>query len=78
LNNAATTTTATTNTVADGVSVTFRVEDLNGVTWFYINGSAPSTQVNFTFDTGDTIIPFLFFLHSADVAGAVNVSRWEC
>lgn len=78
LNNAATSTTAITNTVADGVSVTLRVEVRSGVTWFYINGAAPSTQVNFTFDTGDVIMPFIFFLHSTDVAGIVNVSQWEC
>lgn len=78
LNNAATSTTATTNTVADGVTFTLRVEVRSGVTWFYINDEAPSTQVNFTFDTGDVIMPFIFFLHSSDLAGAVNISRWEC
>lgn len=78
LNNAATTTVATTNTLTDATEFTMRVEIINGVTAFYLNGAAPSTQVNFTFDTGDVVMPFLFMLNSSDLCDSIYLTKWEC
>lgn len=77
LNNAATTSTSTGVTTTDGATVTLRVEvDKNGRCRWFVNGTE-STAASFTFDSGDVVVPFLFFLNSADLAGAVNLKTWK-
>lgn len=79
LNNAATVAVDTTNTWADAAEKTLKVlVSAAGVCTAQINGAAPSTTTTFTFDNGENVVPFLAFLHSADVAGAVELSAWEC
>lgn len=79
LNNAATTTTDTTDNFADGETHELYVEvSAAGVVTYEINGAAPTATAAFTFDSTDVVVPFLFFLHASDVAGAVEVVEWEC
>jgi len=77
LNNAATSSTATSSTVADAGSVTLRLEvGLNGKVKFLVDGSEVSDAV-FTFDADEVVIPFFYFLHASDVAGDVILQEWE-
>ena len=78
LNNAATDTTDTTDTVADGVTVELKVRvSKTGAVKFFIDGAAPTVTTAFTFDSGDVVIPFFFFLNDTDVAGAVIFQELE-
>jgi hypothetical protein len=77
--NAATTSTDTTDNWADGASKTLEVYvSAAGVVTYKIDGVAPTTTAAFTFDNGDTVVPFFYFLHAADVAGSVLLESWEC
>jgi hypothetical protein len=79
LNNAATVTTNLGLTAwADGGthSLEVRVSDRRAVT-FWVNGKRCETAPAFSFDAGEQVIPFLFFLHSSDLAGLVEVCEWE-
>ncbi len=79
LNGGATTSTDTTDTWADAAEKTLKVlVSAAGVVTYQINGAAPTVTAAFTFDTGDTVVPFIYFLHAADVAGAVELSEWTC
>lgn len=79
LNNGATTTTDTTNNWADGETHDLKViVSSAGVVTYKIDGAAPTTTAAFTFDNGEVVVPFMFFLHAADVAGAVELIEWEC
>lgn len=79
LNNAATTTTDTTDNWADGETHTLQVNvSAAGVVTYKLDGAAPTTVAAFTFDSADTVVPFMFFLHASDVAGAVELIEWEC
>ena len=77
LNNAATTTTDTTDTLADGVARYFRVDVSAAGVVTYKHGAtiaalaAPSTTAAFTFDSADVVVPFVHFLNGSDVAGNV-------
>jgi predicted RecA/RadA family phage recombinase len=78
LNNASTTSTDTTNTWADAATKTLEVYvSAAGVVTYKIDGAAPSTTAAFTFDTGEVVIPFFYFLNDTDLAGAVNLISWE-
>jgi len=78
LNGAATTSTSTTDTVADGATVVLEVYvSAAGVVTYKIDGAAPTVTAAFTFDTGEVVIPFLYLLNATDVAGVVSVARWE-
>lgn len=79
LNNGATDTTDTTDDFADGEEHTLTViVRSDGAVDFEIDGAVPSTTASFTFDDGEVVVPFLYFLHASDVAGAVAISKWEC
>ena len=79
LNNAASTLTDTTDNAADATSVTFKVSvSAAGVVTYQINGAAPTTTAAFTFDTGEVLIPSIFFLHGTDVAGSVQLETYDC
>lgn len=80
LNNAATTTTDTTLTDwADAATHTLevRVDNTGAVTYLY-DDAEPTVVAAFTFDSGDTVIPFLHILQSADLSGAVTILEFEC
>lgn len=78
LNNAATTTTDTTNTWVDGASHTLEVYVAKtGAVTYKIDGVAPTVTAAFTFDSGDTVMAFFYFLQATTLPGKVNISRWE-
>ena len=69
LNNAADTTTDTTDNWADGETHTLKVlVSAAGVVTYQIDGVAPTATAAFTFDTGDVVTPFFRLLHDSDVA----------
>jgi hypothetical protein len=79
LNNAATTTTNLGLTVwADGETheLEVRISPLRVAT-FYVDGVLAGTAPSFTFDADEILQPFIFFLHSSDLAGLVEVIEWE-
>lgn len=77
--NAATTTTDTTNNWADTETHTLEVRvSAAGVVTYLIDGVAPVTVAAHTIDSGDTVIPFLFFLHATTAPGVVELIEWEC
>lgn len=79
LNNAATVTTDTTNNWADTETHTLKVKvDGAGAVTYEIDGVAPLVTAAFTFDSGEVVVPFLFFLHATDLAGTVEIIEWEC
>lgn len=79
LNGGATTTTDTTDDWADGETHELRVDvSAAGVVTYQIDGAAPTTTAAFTFDDAEVVVPFFYFLHASDVAGAVELIEWEC
>lgn len=75
LNNAATTTTDTTDNWADGETHELKVRvSKEGWVTYFIDGAAPTATAGFQFDSGDVVVPFFFLLNSSDVAGAV---QWQ-
>ena len=78
LNDGATTTTDTTDNVADNGTLTGKVlVSAAGVVTYTIGGSAPTSTAAFTFDDAEVVIPFAYFLEDTDIAGAVELSLWE-
>ena len=78
LNNGTTTSTSSTDTLADGTAVEFLVKaSATGVVTFAVNGVAPSTTQAFTFDDGDIVVPFIHFLNTTDVGGEFKLRRAE-
>lgn len=79
LNNAATTSTDTTNDWADTETHTLEiyVDKARKVT-YKIDGVAPTVVAAFTIDDGDVMVPFFFLLNDTDLVGAVNIKSWEC
>jgi len=80
LNGAATTTTDTTDNWADTETHTLCVKvSATGVVTYEIDDAAPTTVAAFSFDSGEEVVPFFFFLNAAaPVAGAVVFSLFEC
>lgn len=69
----------TTDAWADGESHTLRVDvSAAGVVTYLIDGAAPSTTQALTFDTGDTVIPFIHMLHGAATPGAIHLQELAC
>lgn len=78
LNNAATTTTDTTQTVADAGTVTLTVKvNTDRTVTYEIDGAAPTVTAAFTFDSGEVVVPFFYFLHAADVCETIFLQKWE-
>lgn len=76
---------SSTATWADAATKTLRVEVLqNGKVRFILNGAMLGNQTSgltgqaFTFDAGDTVLPYLFFLNSADLTDSVMLQEFEC
>lgn len=78
-NNAATVSTDTTQNWADGETHELEVlVGADGAVTYKIDGQAPTVTAAYTFTSGIYVIPYIFFLHSTDVAGAVNFLTYEC
>jgi hypothetical protein len=78
LNNAATVTTDTTNNWLDTETHTLEVYVAKtGAVTYKIDGAAPVTVAAFTFDAGDTVMAFFYFLQATTSPGKVHISRWE-
>lgn len=66
LNGGATTSTDTTSNFADGETHTLKVNVAkSGAVTYEIDGQAPSTTAAFSFDIGEVVTPFGYFLHAA-------------
>ena len=79
LNDAGDASNDTTDNWADTSAVELGVfVDITGAVTYTIDGSAPSSTQAFTFDTGDVVVPFLFFLHHTDFAELTYLQSWEC
>lgn len=78
LNNAATVSTDTTNNWADGETHTLTVKvGADGAVTYEIDGAAPLTVAAYSFTAALVVVPFFFFLHDTDVAGAVEIISWN-
>lgn len=76
---AATTTTDTTDNWADGETHELKVlVSSTGVVTYTIDNAAPTTTAAYTFTDALTVVPFFYFLHATDLAGAVVIEDWEC
>jgi len=79
LNNAATTTTDTTDNWADAATHSLEVYVSSaGVVTYKIDGAAPSATAAFTFDAGEVVVPFIHLLHATTTPGSVKLYEWEC
>jgi hypothetical protein len=78
LNNAATTTTDTTQDWADAATHTLTVKvNTDRTVTYEVDSAAPTATAQFSFDSGEVVVPFFFMLNASDVVGAVNVKKWE-
>lgn len=71
LNNAATTTTDTTDDWADAAVKTLEVQLVGRQARFLIDGVAPTVNATFSFDSGEVVVPFFFFLQATTTPGKV-------
>ena len=81
LNNNATVAVDTGLNWADGETHTLEVRIVKGgKARFYVDGVDYTADAGaaFTFDSGEVVVPFFYFLHASDVAGAVNLKEFEC
>lgn len=79
LSGAATVSTDTTNNWADGETHQLEVFVSNsGVVTYTIDNVAPIVTAAYTFTNHLYVVPFMFFLNSTDLAGAVVILEWEC
>lgn len=77
LNNAATVTTDTGETVGDGETVTLRVEVYSdGTCKYYVDGVEVLSTNTFAFDATDVLVPFVHFVNASDVCDTLYVSHW--
>ena len=78
LNNGATDTDDTGDTVADATAVELLVKVSGRVVEYVIDGAAPSTTPStFTFDDGEVITPFIHFVQTTDLSGELKFQRAE-
>jgi hypothetical protein len=71
LNNAATSTTDTTQNWTDGETHTLRVDLVGRVVTFSIDGLPPTATATFNFDSAEVVVPFMFFLQATTSPGKV-------
>jgi hypothetical protein len=81
-NGGVTTTTLTGYTVADlgAFEVQINVSASGAVTYEVGTAgsrSVPGTAPAFTLDSGDGMVPFLYFLHHTDLADSIRLRQWE-
>jgi len=78
LNNAATASTQTGDTLADATDLEILVQTSGRTVGFFLNGAAPSTDVtNFQFDSGEVVMPFVAFAQTTDLTGEFKLKRAE-
>lgn len=79
LNSGGVTTTDTTQDWVDGATRTLEVRvSAAGAVTYYIDGVQTLVPPAFTFDSGDVVVPFFFFLHDIDIAQGTELLEWEC
>lgn len=79
LNAGATTTTDTTDDWADTGQHTLEVYVSEaGVVTYKIDGDPPTTTAAFTFDDGEVVVPFFYFLHAAASSAGIVLDEFEC
>jgi hypothetical protein len=78
LNNAATVTLDTTLNWADGEEHELEIRVTGkGVVSFLVDGATPTVSKTFTFDDGEVLVPFIYFLNDATTPGVVNLTKLE-
>ena len=78
LNNAATNTDDTGDTLADATDVELLVKITGRTVTVFIDGAEPTTTPDsFTFDDGEVVTPFVNFLQTTDVSGELKLKRLE-
>lgn len=78
LNNAATTSTDTTENWLDTETHELEVRvSAAGVVTYRFDGEAPATVAAFAFDTGDVVTAFCHILHDATTPGAIHIDYLE-
>lgn len=72
--------TDTTQTFADGETHSFEVRvSAAGAVKFLLDGAAPTVDVtNYSFTNALAVVPFLYFLNSADLCDNCELVRFEC
>lgn len=79
LNGGATTSTDTTDNWADTATHELAVYvSAAGVVTYKIDGLDPSTTATFTFDDGEVVVPFFYFLHAASSTAGIVLKDFEC
>lgn len=79
LGGAATVSTDTTLNWADGATHELKVlVSSTGVVTYQVDALPPTVVAAYTFTNALYVVPFIFFLNSADLAGAVNFTVMEC
>jgi hypothetical protein len=69
--------TDTTQTWADGATKRLCVNvDAAGAVTYTNNGAAPTATAAFSFDDGDSVIPFIFLVQGSDLTEAVDITEW--
>lgn len=78
LNTGGVTYTNTTDAWGDGETHTLRVlVDASGNVTYTIDGAAPTATHAFQFDTGDVVMPCIYFLHGAGAPGKIHLVTME-
>lgn len=78
LNGGATTTSETLDTWADGETHTLKVfVNADGLVSYQIDDDA-AVETTFSFDDGEEVIPFFYFLHDTNVCDTVELIEWDC
>ena len=74
-----TTTTDTTDNWADGETKTLEVYVAkSGAVTYKVDGATPTTVAAFSFDSGEVVVPFFYFLHAQTTPGAMHLLSREC
>lgn len=81
INNAATVTVDTGVNWADAATKTLEIRIVDGgKARFYIDGVDYTVAAGaaFTFDSGEVVVPFFYFLHDTTSPGAITLKEFEC
>lgn len=77
LNGGATTSTDTTDNWADGETHTLEIQvDEDGVVTYLIDDAAPTTTAAFTFDAGEVLIPFVYYINAGATDPDIKLKKW--
>ena len=78
LNNAATTSTDTTDNWADAAVKKLCIYvGATGAVTYTIDGAAPTTTATYTFADGLPVIPFIHYIHDTDICDEIDLTLWE-